>query len=177
MPERKPSAPTAESSDIPSKSALKRQMTALQKLGESLADLSDRQLSKMPIDDDRLLTAIQEVREIRTHSARRRHLQYIGKLMRDIDTEPMADALASLHRESQSRNADFHRLEDLRQTVLEGGVDGVEKILAQWPQADRQHLRALLRQHQREVQQGKPPAASRKLFRYLRQLQEESESS
>lgn len=177
MPDRKPSEPAGEPLDAPSKSALKRQMTALQKLGESLAELSDRQLTKMPIDDDRLLTAIQEVREIRTHSARRRHLQFIGKLMRDIDTQPMADALASLHRQSQNSNAEFHRLEDLRENLLEEGDPGIEKILAQWPHADRQHLRALLRQHQREVQQGKPPAASRKLFRYLRQLQEESESS
>lgn len=82
--------------DTPSKSARKRQMTALQSLGEALTTLSDRQLQKIPLDDERLALAVREARGIRQHSARRRQLQYIGKLMRNVDVAPVAEAFAAL---------------------------------------------------------------------------------
>ena len=63
----------------PSKTALKRQMTALQKLGEALVELSERELVRIPVDDERLLEVIREARAIKSNSARRRHLQYLGK--------------------------------------------------------------------------------------------------
>src|SRR5512139_2973663 len=69
----------------PSKSARKRQMLSLQAVGESLLDLNDKQLAQIPLEDERLLTAVREARLIRTKNARKRHLQFIGKLMRDID--------------------------------------------------------------------------------------------
>ena len=81
----------------PSKSALKREMTARQKLGEALVELSERELVKVPVDDERLLETIREARAIKSKSARRRHLQLVGKLMRGVDPEPIAAALDSLH--------------------------------------------------------------------------------
>tara|TARA_R110002110_G_scaffold91264_2_gene237638 strand:+ start:262644 stop:263183 length:540 start_codon:yes stop_codon:yes gene_type:complete len=156
----------------PSKSARKREMTALQALGESLVALPEKELERIPILDDRLVLAISEARQIRTHSARRRHLQFIGKLMRDIDPEPIERAMAELHQSRQARSDAFHTLEKLRDDMLAAGPTGVELAMTQWPQADRQQLRQLLLQHQRELQRGKPPAASRKLFRYLRDLQD-----
>ncbi len=156
----------------PSKTELKRRMTARQQLGESLIDLSDKQLARLPIDDERLLLAIEETRRIRSNSARRRHLQYIGKLMRDIDPEPIERALEAMKRPAREANAAFHELEKLREDVLTAGVAGVEMVMKRWPEADRQQLRQLVLQHQREQQRSKPPAASRKLFRYLRELQE-----
>lgn len=156
----------------PSKSALKRRMHALQKLGETLVSLSEKQLGKMPIENDRLLEAIREARAIRSHSALRRHLQLIGKLMRDIDAEPIQSALGAMDRQRQGGVDAFHRLEHLRDEVLEAGVDGAELVTGRWPQADRQQLRQLILQHQRDSERGKPPAASRKLFRYLSELLE-----
>ena len=167
MPEYEP-----ENEEGPSKSALKRQMTALQQLGESLTRLSDKQLSLIPIADQRLLEAIHEARQIRSNIARRRHLQLIGKLMRKIDPEPIEHALQALDQSQRSDNQLFHELEQLRDEILTTGVTGVELATARWPEADRQQLRQLVLQHQREIQRGKPPAASRKLFRYLRELQE-----
>lgn len=159
--------------EAPSKSAMKRRMTALQELGETLTRLSDKQLEKIPLGDPQLAQAIVEARNIRSNSARRRHMQYIGKLMRSIDPEPIEKALDSLYRE-QRENADrFHQLEQLRDEVLAQGLKGIEQVVARWPSADRQHLRQLVLQHQRESARGKPPAASRKLFRYLRELQEQ----
>jgi ribosome-associated protein len=169
---REQDKPFAGEDEAPSKSELKRRMLERQALGESLVALSDKQLKKIPITDERLAQAIQEARQIRSNSARRRHLQYIGKLMRDIDPEPIQRALADLHQQHLQSSQAFHRLEELRDDVLSAGNEGVEKVIARWPDADRQQLRQILLQHQRESKLGKPPAAARRLFRYLRELQD-----
>jgi ribosome-associated protein len=163
---------TEEAKDPPSKSARKRHMLGLQAMGESLLLLNDRQLAQIPIDDERLLTSIRECRQMRSNSARKRHLQFIGKLMRDIDPAPIEQALLTLHRTRQQSAVAFHQLEQLREEILTAGTGGVELAMTRFPTADRQHLRQLVLQHQREMQRHKPPAASRKLFRYLKELQE-----
>ncbi len=154
----------------PSKTALKRQMTALQKLGETLVELSDRELARMPIEDDRVREVIHEARGIRSHSARRRHLQYLGKLMRSIDPAPIQQALEALHQRRRGNAEAFHRLEQWRERLLREGDPAVQALLEEFPDGDRQLLRQLIRQHRRETGSGKPPAASRKLFRYIREL-------
>ncbi|MEM9256004.1 MAG: ribosome biogenesis factor YjgA [Pseudomonadota bacterium] len=158
--------------DLPSKTALKRQMLALQQLGEALTQLSDKQLKQMPLADDGLLSAIRETRRIRSNSARRRHLQYIGKLMRDVDPLPIERALEQLYQGHRQETSQFHALEDLRDAILNAGESGVDLALQRFPQAERQPIRQLILQHQRETSRGKPPAASRRLFRYLRTLAE-----
>lgn len=160
----------------PSKSELKRQMTALQEMGESLIELSDKQLAKIPVGDERLLLAIKETRRIKSNNARRRHMQFIGKLMRDIDPQPITQALAELRSQRQAKNDAFHALEALRDSVLEEGLKGVERVMERWDGADRQQLRQLVLQHQRELKQEKTLAASRKLFKYLRTLDEQAAS-
>ena len=92
--------------------------------------------------------------------------------MRDIDPEPMQRALNSLFNKHQAETDQFHALEVMRDDLLSRGDAAVQDVLVQWPEADRQQLRQLIRQHQRETGAGKPPAASRKLFKYLRELQE-----
>jgi len=155
-----------------SKSEIKRRMIALQELGETLTRLSDKQLAMIPLDDPRLVDAIVETRNIQSNSARRRHMQYIGKLMRDIDPAPIESALDTLYSEQRASADRFHLLEELRDDVLSQGLKGIEQVVTRWPTADRQHLRQLVLQHQREMASDKSPAASRKLFRYLRELQE-----
>lgn len=168
MPEPETPGPEQEA---PSKSEMKRRMNALQELGESLTRLSEKELALVPIGDPRLLAAIRETARISSNSARRRHLQYIGKLMRGIDPAPIESALGALH-DSRRRAADsFHELEALRDDILAAGPDGVELATRRWPEADRQQLRQLVLQHRREADRGGTPAASRKLFRYLRELQ------
>ncbi len=158
--------------ESPSKSEMKRRMTALQALGESLTQLSENALAQIPLEDERLATAIREARTIRSRSARRRHLQFIGKLMREVDAAPIERAMQALHGQRRQAAADFHELEQLRDELLGAGDAGVERVIGRWPQADRQHLRQLLRQHRTEVARGAPATAHRKLFRYLRELQE-----
>ncbi|MEM1153614.1 MAG: ribosome biogenesis factor YjgA [Pseudomonadota bacterium] len=154
----------------PSRSAKKREALALQGLGEQLVELSAKQLSKVPIEDERLRETIYQARSIKSHSAKRRHLQLIGKLMRDIDAEPIRLALDHMYEQRREQTDAFHSYEKLRDDVLAAGPDGVEMIMRRWPQADRQQLRQLLRQHAKESAADKPPAASRKLFRLIREL-------
>lgn len=156
----------------PSKSAVKRQMHARQALGKTLTELSDKQLSLIPIEDEKLLGALRETRRITSKNALKRHMQFVGKLMREVDPEPIEAALESLRRPAREANEAFHQLEQLRDDVLAAGASGAELVMSRWPAADRQQLRQLILQHQREQQKGKPPAASRKLFRYLRELLE-----
>ena len=81
----------------PSKSARKREYLALQKLGEELVTLRESELLSIPLDGD-LLEAVQEARRIKAHGALRRQKQYIGKLMRHVDPEPITAALERLRR-------------------------------------------------------------------------------
>ncbi|MEE4108259.1 MAG: ribosome biogenesis factor YjgA [Halieaceae bacterium] len=155
----------------PSKSARKREMTARQDLGVALCELSPKELARIPIEDEALLTAIEESRRISHHSALRRHRQFIGKLMRRIDPEPLQQALDELHRERQGAAAAHHALERLRDELIARGDDALGSVLARFPGADRQRLRQLLREAQRERDGDRPPAASRRLFRYLRELE------
>lgn len=172
MPDFEDSSDDDSLQQPPSKSALKRRMLALQQLGESLVGLNEKQLARVPIADERLSRAIRETRQIRSNSARRRHMQFIGKLMRDIDATPIEQALQSMHQSRQQDNDAFHQLEQLREDILQAGLSGVELVMQRWPEADRQQLRQLVLQHQREIAGNKPPAASRKLFKYLRELQQ-----
>ena len=171
MREREKPIESAEE-EAPSKSALKRRMLALQQLGEALVGLSEKQLENIRVEDERLLDAIREAKAMRSHSARRRHMQLIGKIMRDIDAEAIETALQAMDNQRKEDANSFHQLEQLRDEVMAAGVKGTELVVARWPQADRQQLRQLILQHQRESNNNKPPAASRKLFRLLRELAE-----
>lgn len=162
--------PALELEEGPSKSARKREMTARQALGEALCALSPRELSKIPIEDEDLLAAIEQASRIKHHSALRRHRQYIGKLMRRIDPEPLQKALDALYQSRQEETRVFQDLEVLRDTLIQEGDKALGDLLNKHPEADRQQLRHLIREAQREAAANKPPAASRRLFRYLREL-------
>ncbi|WOJ94994.1 ribosome biogenesis factor YjgA [Congregibacter variabilis] len=166
--------PDMEFDEGPSKSARKREMTALQELGEALCALSPRELGKIPIDDEDLLAAIEESSRIKQNSAMRRHRQYIGKLMRRIDPEPLQQALDALYQSRTNDTQRFQQLEELRDKLIRDGDAALGKVINQHPGADRQQLRQLIREAQREAAAEKPPAASRRLFRYLRELQAEA---
>lgn len=157
----------------PSKSQRKRDMHALQDLGEQLISLNSRQLHDLPLPE-LLLTAINTAKAIKSHEARRRQLQYIGKLMRTVDAAPIQHALDALLNVQHQKVDQFHHLEQWRDRMLKEGDPAVNEFLQEFIKADRQQLRQLLRNAHKEETDGKPPIASRALFRYLRQLQEES---
>lgn len=152
-----------------SKSQLKRESHALQALGEELVELPDAKLAKIPMPEE-LADAVALARRIKQRGGRKRQLQYIGKLMRKIDPEPIEQAMAGLKNEAAKETAKLHRLEQWRDRLIEEGDTSLAPLLDEYPHADRQHLRQLVRNAQREKKQNKPPKSARELFRYLREL-------
>jgi ribosome-associated protein len=161
--------PDSESAEPLSKTRKKQQMHELQDLGEELAALSADWLKKIDIPDH-LRQALQEAQRISSHGAHRRQLQYVGKLMRDLDAEPIRAALANIRGESAAEVARMHRLERLRTRLIED-----EKTLAEiattYPGADLQHLRSLRRSALKEQEAQKPPKSYRAIFQALKELE------
>jgi len=152
----------------PSKSALKREMSALQDLGAELAALSRDQLKKIDLPEG-LREALRDAQRFTQHEAHRRQLQYIGKLMRGIDAAPIRAALDDLKGISAAANARMHALERLRERFL-ADEKVIAEIAEQHPGADLQQLRQLRRNALKEQEQNKPPRAFRELYRTLREL-------
>ena len=159
---------------IESKSARKRQMHALQSLGEQLVDLSAAQLAKLNIDNEALIEAVQLAQRISHRSGRRRQMQFIGKLMRSADAQQIAAALAALHETSRKAKAQERGIEGARDALLSRGDEALPEVLAIWPHGDRQLIRQRTRSAHEERHRDQAPTSSRKLFRYLRLLSEAS---
>ncbi len=153
----------------PSKSQRKRESTALQDLGTELVALSKERLAKIDMPE-RLREALLDAQRFTKHEARRRQMQYIGKIMRDIDSAPLRAAMDEINGVSEAANIRQHRLERLRTRVMEDEAVFSE-IGRDYPGADMQHLRQLRRNALKEAEQGKPPRAFRELFRELRDLE------
>lgn len=158
-----------DTDDRPSKTQLKRDMAALQDLGEDLVALGRDQLAKIDLPED-LRQAVQDAQRFTKHEARRRQLQYIGRLMRDLDPEPIRAALDEIRGVSAAATARLHAIERLRARLLEDEAGALDEILRDHPQADVQQLRTLRRNALREQEQGKPPRSFREMFRLLRDL-------
>jgi ribosome-associated protein len=159
--------------EVPSKSRRKRDMLELQTLGEELLTFSDATLREMELPES-LFEALQTARQIKAHGGRRRQLQYIGKLMRTLDTAPIRAAIASRQQQETTHTRAFHRLEGLREALIDDADAALAVVIGDYPAADRQHLRRLARQARTERENHQPPRAARALFRYLRDLQEQS---
>ena len=153
----------------PSKSELKRQMKALQEMGETLVAMSPGELSQIPMPDE-LAEGIATAQRIKSREGLRRQLQYIGKVMRRIDSEPIKQALAEREHGKREMDRRFHELEDWRDRLVAEGQPAIDALKAEFPQADRQKLRQLTRKAQEQKARNLPPESSRKLFRYLREL-------
>ncbi|HEY7886562.1 MAG TPA: ribosome biogenesis factor YjgA [Cellvibrionaceae bacterium] len=153
--------------EAPSKSQRKRDMHALQKMGEELIALNNTQLATFKLPEE-LQRAIVEMHRITKNEARRRHLQFIGKLMRTVDAESIRDGLDALQAKSHSQIQHQHLVEQWRDRLIAGEVNALETFITQYGDIDRQHLRQLIRQAQQEQSHNKPPAHARKLFRYIR---------
>ena len=161
--------------ELPSKSQRKRESAAAQDLGEELVTLSPERLKKIDLPDN-LRLAVRDAQRISKHEARRRQMQYIGKLMRGVDPGPIKAALEEVKGVSAAANARQHRLERLRTQLMEN-EDTLGEIATAHPGADLQYLRQLRRNALKEQQLAKPPRAYRELFRVLRNLQNESGAS
>lgn len=158
-------------SEEKSKTQVKRELHALQDLGQRLAALKPDLLNKLPLTEE-LRTALAEAPRHTANSAKKRHTQFIGRLMRDQDTDAILTLLDQLDASTRQYNERFHGLERWRDRLLNGNDETLESFVSEYPEADRQHLRQLIRQGQHEAAQNKAPAASRKIFKYIRELDE-----
>jgi ribosome-associated protein len=150
-----------------SRSQKKREVEELQKLGAALVELAPALLDAIALPEA-LAAAVREAQRIRSHEARRRQLQYIGKLMRSIDAEPVRAALAAVAGRSAAARARHRRLEDWRARLIDDDA-ALTEFAALRAGADLQALRALIRNARKEIAEGRPPRAQRELFRVLRE--------
>jgi ribosome-associated protein len=152
----------------PSKSARKRELAALQELAEQMAALSDSELQRLGVDES-LRHEIQQVRSIRPSGARNRQLRHCVRYMGVQSLGEVRAYLEDRHSQQVSANQTFHRLEQLRDRLVQSGDEALAELIDDDPTLDRQRLRQLVRDAQREVQQGSPAGAGKKLFRFLRE--------
>lgn len=167
-----------DDNDRPSKGQLKRETERLQKIGEKLLDLSDQQLAKLPLTD-KLIAALEEAKRIKPNSeAIRRHKQYIGKIIREADTETIEERIKEFESSHQLNTRHFHDLESLRDQLINGDNAAIGALITRFPQVDSQKLRQLVRNAKKEHDHNlahpekSDKTQSRKLFRYLRELSE-----
>lgn len=155
-----------------SKSQIKREFLALQDLGARLAELKPDILNRLPLNDA-LRKALEESARHTRHIARKRHNQYLGKLLRGHDIDAIQQVLDNFDSTSREYNNRFHQLERWRDRLLDEGDEALQELMQEYPDIDSQHLRGLIRQAQQERAREKPPTAARKLFRYLREMAEQ----
>jgi ribosome-associated protein len=164
---RKQSSTTADQATI-SKTQRKRASLALQDLGKELTRLSAEQLAELELPD-RLLDAVVAAQRISKFGALRRQLQYIGRLMHEVNAEAIAARLRTWQGVSSEASAHLHRLERWRARLLQDET-ALEELAANFPACDTQRLRQLVRSALREDLEGKPPRSARALFQELRRI-------
>ncbi len=151
-----------------SKTRAKEEVEALQELGKRLVGVGNDRLKKLDIPES-LLDAVLEAKKISSHGALRRQMQFIGKLMRDVDTEPIQEMLDELDGISNKANARFHALEKLRDRLIED-ESIITSIKNDYPDLDVSALRTLRRNALKEQAEQKPPKAYRAIFQLLKNL-------
>jgi ribosome-associated protein len=159
----------------PSKTQKKKLMLSLQDLGAELVTLNDPQLASIELPEG-LRDAIIDARGMRKFEARRRQLQYIGRLMRDIDPEPIQARLDGWKASSREHTARLHRIERWRERLI-GDDTALGEFIAAHPDADAERLRMLIRGCRAESADNRPPRSFRALFQLIRDTTEANTST
>ncbi|OGV76347.1 MAG: hypothetical protein A3I83_05370 [Methylotenera sp. RIFCSPLOWO2_02_FULL_45_14] len=153
-----------------SKTKLKAEADEQQALGVRLTELPKDKLLKLDLPDA-VLTAVLDTKKITANGAIRRHRQYLGRLMRDIDNAPILEQLARWDGKHTAENAYFHGLERWRDRMI-ADANVLAEFIALYPKTDIQQLRTLIRNAQKELAANKPPKSSREIFKLLREITE-----
>lgn len=152
-----------------SKTQMKNEVKALQKIGEQLVALSPDQLKTIHLPEE-LLTAVKNAHQISQHEAKRRQMQYIGKVMRKIDPEPIQKSLFNIQQGNYQKALSFKKIEKWRDELKEGNIEIIEEIINSCPNVQRQRLKQLARNARNPKETAKASKASRALFRYLKEI-------
>src|ERR1700742_855719 len=169
---------TAENKDLESaeteeqrlsKSARKREASSLQDLGVKLAELPVQEIEALDLPEN-LFIALRDLRRLPSHGAQVRQRQYIGKLMRKIDPEPVLAKLAERKQRHDVEIRHFQQIERWRDRLLSEPAAALQELLEEYPQADRAKVTQLLQKAERERLEQRSPVGARELFAFLRQL-------
>ncbi len=159
----------------PSKTRMKKEMAALQEMGKRLTELNRAQLESIEMSDA-LRRAIEQAQALKAREAIRRQLQYIGKLMRNEEVEPIRQRLDEMDSSSQAFANTLHLVENWRARLI--GPDHQQALtdfIAEYPHCEIQTLRQLVRKAQHDVSTQKNSGAGRKLFQFIRELTQSGE--
>src|SRR5688572_1391749 len=157
-----------QETERPSKTQRKREMEELQQIGVELVQLNAAQLAQIELSEQ-LLEAVLEAQRIRDFEGRRRQMQYIGKLMRDVDPAPIRARLEQWSGLARGHTALQHLAERWRERLL-NDVGALAQFAAEYPGSDVQHLRSLIGSIGRDKAAGRPPRNYRELFRAVRDI-------
>lgn len=161
---------TADDEMVVSRSQIKREALELQELGRALYALPKKQRSLVPLDE-LLLAAFVEADRIKSGDALRRHFQYVGKLLREMDVEVIRAAMLAVKNSAKNNQVDQDQLQQTVTQLLEGGRDAAEALLSQFAALDRQQLNQLIRNaaraEEKRAEGAKETPATRKLKQYL----------
>ncbi len=152
-----------------SKSARKREAASLQELGVKLSTLPDQEIKALGLPEN-LFVALRDLRRLPSHGAQVRQRQYIGKLMRGIDPEPVLAKLAERKHRHDIEIRHFQQIEKWRDRLLSEPQIALTELLEEFPKADRAALEKLLEKAERERLEQRSPVGARELFAFLRQL-------
>ena len=154
-----------------SKTQVKRDLHALVELGERLTMIKPNLIAKLPLTSE-ILLALAESPKHSAHIARKRHIMFIGKLMRDQDIDAILARLDQLDYSPRQYNERLHNLELWRDRLISGDDEVLGKFVVDYPDADRQQLRSMIRQAKHNLAQNKAQTNIRKIFKYIRELDE-----
>ena len=152
-----------------SKSARKREAASLQELGVKLSALPDQEIKALDLPDN-LFVALRDLRRLPSHGAQVRQRQYIGKLMRTIDPEPVLAKLAERKQRHDVEIRRFQEIERWRDRLLSDPAAGLDELLQEYRHADRAVLVKLLQKAEKERLEQRSPVGARELFAFLREL-------
>lgn len=152
-----------------SKSQRKREAHQLLDLAKNLIAMPESRLKRLPMEQE-LRDEVEFARSIKAYGARKRQLMTVGKMLRQRDNEALLEAVNNFDQKNRQANARFHHIETWRDRLLEGSDQVLSELLEKTPDADVQILRQLIRNAKNEAKLGKPPSASRKLFKLLREM-------
>lgn len=156
--------------EVKSRSQKKRESTSMQRMGEDLTKLSTSVLKGLGLPPF-LVEAVREYGTMTTHESRRRQMQFIGRMMREVeDPEGLSERLAALKEGKQTEAEAFHHLEQIRERLMNEDGAVMAELLENYPDLDVQHMRQLVRNAKKEQEKAKPPKSYRALFRYLRDM-------
>ncbi len=163
--------PVGDESLEVSKSQRKRDANVLLDLAKQLISMPETRLKRLPMDQD-LRDEVDFARSIRPHGARKRQLMTVGKMLRKRDTEALLDEVINFDEKNRQQTARHHHVEVWRDKLIAGGDQELSELLEKNQAANVQMLRQLIRNAKKEAQLNKPPAAARKLFKVLREMNE-----